>query len=112
MRHYTVNNSPQIPVSHDPSLIKRLIVEGDVLPGIKGISHIVLPAGATVESHIHEKGYEVFYCISGNSLAIVDEEELPIGEGHCLIVEPGESHGFKVISDDLELLYFFLEKPL
>lgn len=112
MRHYTLKDSPQRPVSHDPSLIKRLIAGEGILPGIRGISHIVLPVGSSVESHVHEMGYEVFYCIRGEGVAFVDDGEVPMGEGHCLVVEPGEPHGFKSVSHDMELLYFFLDKPL
>jgi quercetin dioxygenase-like cupin family protein len=112
MRHYTLEGSPQRPVSHDPSLIKSLLVDRGVLPGIGGISRILLPSGSRVEEHVHENGYEVFYLISGEAAALVGKEKLSLGPGHCLIVEPGEPHGFDDIGEDAELLYFFLEKPL
>lgn len=109
MRHITLKDSPQRPVSHDPSLIKTLIVDDGVLPGIKGISRIVLPAGKNVEMHTHQHGYEVFYIIGGTATALVEQETLSLGPGHCLIVEPGEAHGFSEITEDTEMLYFFLE---
>jgi len=109
MRHYTLADSPQMPVSHDPSLIKRLIVEEGVLPRIRGISHIKLPAGTSVDAHVHEEGYEVFYCMGGRAVAVIGGQELEMGEGHCLIVEPGEPHGFNAVAEQADLLYFFLE---
>lgn len=107
MKHYTLNESPRRPVSHDPSLKKSLIVDDGVLPGIRGMSHIVLPGGASVEAHSHTDGYEVFYCLAGRALATVGEEEVKLEAGHCLIVEPGESHGFD-ITEETTLLYFFV----
>ena len=109
MRHYTLKDSPEVPVSHDPSLIKRLLVEEGGLPGLKGLSHIVMPAGASVGAHSHPEGYEVFYCIRGNASVLMGDASVTLGPGHCLVVEPGEPHGFEVM-DETELLYLFLLK--
>jgi mannose-6-phosphate isomerase-like protein (cupin superfamily) len=109
MRHFTLRDSPRKPVSHDPTLIKSLLVDDNVLPGIKGISHIMLPKGSNVETHVHEDGHEVFYIIGGKAIALAGKEKLGIGPGHCLIVEPGEPHGFIEIQEDTEMLYIFLE---
>jgi len=110
MKHYTLAESPGVPVSHDPSLIKKLLVRDGVLPGIRGLSHIVLSADLSVETHIHDKVYEVFYCIGGRAVAVVGNNRLTLEAGHCLIVEPGEPHSFENISEDTELLYFSLQK--
>lgn len=107
----TLDKSPGKPVSHDPSLIKKLLVDEGVLPGITGISHISLTAGSNVDMHVHDNGYEVFYCIDGNAVAVVGDKRLNIEAGSCLIVEPGEPHGFGEIQTDTGLLYFFLLKP-
>ena len=108
MKHVTVNTSPRLPVSHDPSLIKTLLLGNDTLPGIGGFSHIVLPARTKVDRHVHNNGYEVFYCIGGEATAFVEDRELLLESGHCLVIEPGETHGFRKIARDTELLYFFV----
>lgn len=99
-------------MSHDPSLIKKLLVDEGVLPGITGISHILLQAGSGVGMHAHDNGFEVFYCIGGNAIAVAGDKRLSIEAGSCLIVEPGEPHGFDEIQTDTELLYFFLLRPI
>ena len=107
MKHYTLKDSPMRQVSHEPSLKKKLIVDKGVLPGIRGMSHIVLPSGTSVEAHSHSDGHEVFYCLSGRALATVGKQEAMLEAGHTLIVEPGESHSFDVI-EEAKLLYFFV----
>lgn len=97
-----------MPVSHDPSLIKNLLLKEDELPGTRGLSHIVFRPGTVVGTHSHPEGREIFYCIRGRLSVTVAEREVQLSGGHCLMVEPGEPHSFHHVTEETELVYFFL----
>lgn len=110
MKHYRPDDVPFEPVSHDPALRKRVMVQENILPGIRSMSHIVLPAGARASKHSHPDGFEVFYCIRGNVLFSVEGSGVPFSAGQCLIVEPGETHDLEALVET-ELVYFFVKSP-
>jgi quercetin dioxygenase-like cupin family protein len=109
MEHYRLSDIPQEPVSHDPSLQKKVMVPGGMLPGIRSFSHIVLPAGAHVDEHSHTEGYEVFYCIRGTIDFTVAGQRVLFSAGECLVAEPGEAHALDV-REETEMVYFFVLK--
>lgn len=108
MKIVNLDALPLLPVSHDASLMKRLLLGDGVIPGMRGMSHIVLPAGASVEAHKHPDGYEVFYCIRGRARAVVERVPVELRQGTCLAIAPGEEHSFEHIEQDTELVYFFV----
>ncbi|MFQ5585463.1 MAG: cupin domain-containing protein [Thermodesulfobacteriota bacterium] len=105
MKHYALDRTPFEPVSHDPSLQKRVLIR-DSLPGIKGLSSIVLTPGDDVPVHHHHDAYEVFYVLRGRLLFAVNAEDLLLKQGECLVVEPGEPHSIDIVHEESELLYF------
>lgn len=108
MKHYRLEDLPFEPVSHDPALRKRVIVHENILPRIRGVSHIVLPPGSRASEHSHPDGYEIFYCVRGNVLFSVEGDGVPFSSSQCLIVEPGETHALEALAES-ELVYFFLK---
>lgn len=111
MKLYSLDDTPYTPVSHDPSLKKRVLVDRGELPAIGGLSHIVLPAGAKASVHAHPEGYEVFYCVGGEAFFRIGGKDVALRQGHCLVVEPGEAHSIEDALEGTELVYFFLERP-
>lgn len=109
MKHYRLSDIRHEPVSHDPSLMKKVMVPHDMLPGIRSFSHIVLPAGAHVGEHSHAEGYEVFFCIRGVIDFTVNGESIVFSSGECLVAEPGEVHSLDV-REKTEMVYFFVLK--
>ncbi len=106
MKLVSLDNTPFSPVSHDPQLKKRVLM-GEGFSCIKHISHIVLRPGDSAVEHVHDDGYEVFYCIRGETVFTVRGGDVTIRGGDLFIVEPGEAHSIVRVAEDTELVYFF-----
>ena len=106
MKRYSLQDTPVSPVSHDATLKKKVIIPPGTLQGVKYLSHIVLKEGSTAVEHLHAGTNEVFYCIRGRVVFTVNRTEEPLGAGECLVVEPGEPHSIKDVTEECELLYF------
>jgi mannose-6-phosphate isomerase-like protein (cupin superfamily) len=52
---------------------------------------------------------EVYLVARGESVALVAGQEVPLGVGDMLVVEPGESHTFISSTDDY--LHFVVQAP-
>ncbi|MCF7915101.1 MAG: cupin domain-containing protein [Spirochaetaceae bacterium] len=48
--------------------------------------------GNKTNAHSHETNEEVFYCVSGNGIMIVDDEEKEYRQGNLVYVPPGCVH--------------------
>lgn len=108
MKLFSLSDTPYMPISHDPALKKQVLVPDNVLPGIWHISHINLPAGSKVAKHEHQDASEVFYCIKGTVNFRINEKDIDLGSGQCLVVEPGEPHSIEDTPAETELVYFMV----
>jgi quercetin dioxygenase-like cupin family protein len=108
MRLYKLNDIPFAPISHDPELKKQVFIK-DRLSCVTNLSHIVFQPGQEAREHVHDLGYEIFYCIRGEITFSISGKEISFREGSCLVVEPGESHALKAVTE-AEMVYFFAFK--
>lgn len=108
MKLTSLDKAPFIPVSHDPQLKKQVLMGKGELPHVAAISHIELNPGDTAVSHRHEDAYEVFFGLRGRVDFVVEEDEVPLTAGVCLVVEPGETHSIKNAAEGSRMLYFLL----
>jgi len=105
MKFYSLDSSPYKPVSHDPDLRKRVLMEERHLC-VKHISHISLEPGNSARPHIHPSESEIFYCIKGKALFKVMGKDVAMERGSCLVIEAGEEHSIDKVIEETELLYF------
>jgi mannose-6-phosphate isomerase-like protein (cupin superfamily) len=105
MKLFCLEETPFEPISHDPQLKKRVLAR-EALPFVKQISHVILPPGSEVSAHLHSDNAEVFYCIRGVVVFLINQKSFSIKRGHLLIIEPGESHSIPEVIEETELLYF------
>ncbi|MDA8087078.1 MAG: cupin domain-containing protein [Nitrospiraceae bacterium] len=105
MKHYRLEDLPETSVSHDPHIKKRVYAGG--VSCIEKISHAVLKPGDTARQHAHEGGFEIFFCAAGEAVFRINGEDVSLGGGDCLIVEPGDLHEIKLVRKRTELFYFF-----
>ena len=104
MKYFIPEDIPLEPVSHDPQLKKRVFAENP-LPYISAISHILLQTGDKASEHLHDSFYEIFYCIRGEIIFVINEISIPLKTGGLLIVEPHEPHAINEVIQETELLY-------
>ena len=79
-------------VSHDATILKRVLLKNGEVPCLTNFSQAVLEAGEVTTSHRHADMWEVFYVDSGEGFAIIDERRVDLSRGYCLVVAPGEKH--------------------
>jgi len=107
MKLFSLNETPNEPISHDPQLRKKVIARNQ-LPCLKHISHVILPPGSKVSEHSHPDGAEIFYCIRGEAVFLIKGERFFIKRGHLLIIELGELHSIPEIIEETEMLFFYI----
>jgi mannose-6-phosphate isomerase-like protein (cupin superfamily) len=110
MKLTSLEEAPFIPVSHDPQLKKQVLFGKGTLPHIVAISHIEMKPGDTAISHKHDDAYEVFFGMAGRIDFVVEGEDVPLTQGKCLIVEPGETHSIRDAAQGSRMLYFLMVK--
>ena len=70
-----------------------------------------LPAGFTTGIHIHRKGDEFFYVISGEGVARLGDQDTAIGPGDVVFVPEGARHAMSVNADAGMELLLFMDEP-
>lgn len=106
MKLLRLENAAETPVSHSPSVKKRVLTK-DPISCVMHLSHVVLGPGDSAFAHSHKDGFEVFYCASGEAVFRVNGREVPLRDGDCLVVEPGDLHEITPVRNKVELFYFF-----
>lgn len=100
------------PVSHDPSLSKRVIVSRGVIPPLCNFAVATFAPNTPVSGHCHMDLSEVFYVVAGAAAFAVDGQHINATVGDCIVIEPGEQHSLVSGADgDLVLLYFAIATP-
>jgi quercetin dioxygenase-like cupin family protein len=61
------------------------------------------------EEHYHSQMYEVYLIAQGQSVAVVDGQEIKLKAGDMLVVEPHEVHTFVNSTEDY--LHFVIHAP-
>lgn len=98
-------------LSHDPDIIKRVLLSEDDLPASVRLSHAVFKPGQKASAHAHEGLCEVFYLLAGSGDIIVDGVTHSLKQGSCFRVDAGETHELRNSGEnDMSLLYFGLHQ--
>ncbi len=106
MKIFYLDKTQFEPISHDPQLKKQVLMR-DRLSCVNHISHTILQPGNRALEHVHND-IEVFYCIRGASVFLINGQRVPVKKGTLLYVEPGEPHAIPDIIEETEFLYFRL----
>lgn len=82
-------------VAHGAVPRKALIKTGDSRTKLQTVNDAHLDSGQGFEPHVHADCEEVYYFIEGEGTMTVNGRKILVGEGICMLVEAGESHGLK-----------------
>lgn len=110
MKISRLDELPFAPVSHDPELKKKVLVNPGIIPHLIAMSHARFMKGQNASAHKHVDAFEVFYGISGRFDFAVENKTVPLTKNTCLIVEPGEVHSLVTAENNSEMIYFLLKK--
>lgn len=86
------------PASHedpnDPGCLKRVLAaKADLLVGsVQMVNWSKLPVGKSFQLHYHEDMQEVFVMIDGEVTMLVDDNEVKLAGGDCILIDPREVH--------------------
>lgn len=108
MKLFHLNDISFEPVSHNPELKKQVLIKENI-SCVRNFSRIVFKPGESASEHMHEDAYEIFYCVRGEVIFRVSGREVSLIGGGCIVIEPGEPHSTRAITE-AELLYFFAFK--
>jgi len=71
------------------------------------VDHLMVPSGASVGRHVHNGVEEIYFVISGEGVALVNEENAPIRKGDAVPIRVKDVHSFENTgSADLEFLVY------
>ncbi len=82
-------------VSHNPKILKRVLIRDGEIPNITQLSRAVFKPGQIASSHTHPDMYEVFVTEQGKGIININSKFFDMEPGVCITVEPGESHEVK-----------------
>src|SRR3954468_22122562 len=79
-------------LSHDPEVMKQVILRAGEVPHLTNLSRAVLRPGQTASVHAHSDMFEIFSVLSGEGWIRIDERTYRLTQGVTVVVEPGENH--------------------
>ncbi|PQJ73425.1 cupin domain-containing protein [Polaribacter butkevichii] len=101
------NSLPEIGVSHNTDIKKKVFIEKGVVPQLMMFGSATFKPGQAVETHKHDTMYEVFYIQSGKAEFIVNNKKMILISGDCITIEQGELHSMSnPFSKNVTWVYF------
>ncbi len=79
-------------VSHDPSILKRVLVRGGEVPHLAQLARATFAPGQVAGAHLHADMCEIFLCESGVGRLTIAGREIDLVAGTCVRVDPEEVH--------------------
>ena len=96
-------------VNHNINTFKSIIIQSGTVPNLLQFAKAKLNKEETIETHLHESMYEVFYVMSGELLVIENNKQTKVSTGDTFIVYPKQYHSLEILKDS-EMIYFNLEE--
>lgn len=86
------------------------MIDAGVIPRLNKFSKAIIKKEQTVSSHRHDKMYEILFFLTGRGELSVDGNNVEVFPNQCVVIEPGEVHSIQKVLDDVELVFFGIEK--
>ena len=107
MKHAHLHALPREQVSHNPEIVKRVMLRNGEIPNVTQFAQACFAPGQVAPAHAHADMSEVFFVESGEGTIEIDGRPHRLTPGACYAIPPGERH--EVRNDgtvDLVLTYF------
>jgi quercetin dioxygenase-like cupin family protein len=95
------------PVSHNPAILKRVLLRNGQIRGVTQFAESRFDPGEIAAAHAHADMSEVFFVQSGQGTAIVSGVAHILGPGDCIAIEPGEVHALENTGREPWVLLYF-----
>jgi mannose-6-phosphate isomerase-like protein (cupin superfamily) len=110
MKITNLNEIVEEPVSHNPEILKKVMIRNGEIPKITNFTQSRFPSGAVASAHSHTDMYEIFLVQSGSGVFKINGQEIVVSAGSCVRVDLNESHEIQNTGqEELVLLYFGVE---
>ena len=76
-----------------------------------GCEYVLLEKGQHLEPHVHEEANSFILILSGGGFVQMEDQEIPIGQGHLVYVPAGVLHGFRTLEEPI-VMYGFQSPPI
>ncbi len=107
MKHVSLQDLPAQPVSHNPEILKRVMIGSGEVDHLTNFSQATLGPGQGTTPHFHATMHEIYLVERGFGRLSIDGRVVNLAAGVCVVVEPGEEHSVTNDGpDDLVLTYF------
>ena len=109
MKYTSLSQIPDEGVSHNPEILKQVMLRKGELPHLANFSRARFQPGQSAVAHSHADMVEVFFVESGTGVIRLNGVEKPLVRGVCVAIEMGEVHELvNNGSEELVLVYFGL----
>ena len=68
----------------------------------QSLAEAVVPPGSSTVAHLHRVSEEIYLFTEGSGRMCLDDQELPVRAGDCVVIPPGSAH--KLWADEREPL--------
>lgn len=68
----------------------------------QSLAEAVVPPGSSTVAHLHRTSEEIYLFTGGSGRMRLDDQELPVRAGDCVVIPPGSAH--KLWADEREPL--------
>ena len=107
MKIIKTENLPLVGISHNPEILKKVFIEKGIISHLMNFGEATFKSGDAVDLHSHETMTEIFYITSGKAIFEIKGSMSEVEKGDCIIIEAGEKHLQKNISDsNVTWIYF------
>jgi mannose-6-phosphate isomerase-like protein (cupin superfamily) len=67
-------------------------------------AHAILPVGAEVKEHLHDRTDELYFILNGSAKFTVDGESRTVVKGDCILTRKNSRHSLTDVTEDLEFI--------
>lgn len=92
MKVVSLADLPEEGVSHDPQLLKKVMIRNGEVPHIKQLARLRMAAGDVAHAHAHAGEYEIVFVEAGEGIVRVNGRKIRLRQGTCVTFEPKETH--------------------
>ncbi len=98
-------------VSHDPHIMKRVMIPDGTIPNLTNFSQARFAPGAIARGHNHPSMHEIYLIESGNGQVTIEGTPYEVGPGTYVHIHPREKHSVvNTGKKDLVITYFGIEE--
>ncbi len=107
MKSVSLQDLPAEGVSHNPDILKRVLIGPGEVDHLTNFSQATFRPGQVTTPHVHPTMHEIYLVERGTGRLVIDDKRVNLSPGVCVVVEAGESHSVdNTGSVDLVLTYF------